>query len=93
MKKVLHIMHDRSIIMRSGGGTSQDEDCQRTFFLLYWKGSGPGGIGPNAGRREAEDLALNAGRREAEVLASNAEGAMELEFVIVIVIRKGRING
>ncbi len=91
MKKVLHIMHDRSIIMRSGGGTSQDEDCQRTFFLLYWKGSGPGGIGPNAGRREAEDLALNAGRREAEVLASNAEGAMELEFVIVI--RKGRING
>lgn len=91
MKKVLHIMHDRSIIMRSGGGTSQDEDCQRTFFLLYWKGSGPGGIGPNAGRREAEDLALNAGRREAEVLASNAEGAMELEFVIII--RKGRING
>ena len=91
MKKVLHNMHDRSIIMRSGGGTSQDEDCQRTFFLLYWKGSGPGGIGPNAGRREAEDLALNAGRREAEVLASNAEGAMELEFVIVI--RKGRING
>ena len=91
MKKVLHIMHDRSIIMRSGGGTSQDEDCQRTFFLLYWKGSGPGGIGPNAGRREAEDLALNAGRREAEDLASNAEGAMELEFVIVI--RKGRING
>ena len=91
MKKVLHIMHDRSIIMRSGGGTSQDEDCQRTFFLLYWKGSGPGGIGPNAGRREAEDLALNAGRREAEILASNAEGAMELEFVIVI--RKGRING
>ena len=70
---------------------AQDEDCQRTFFLLYWKGSGPGGIGPNAGRREAEDLALNAGRREAEVLASNAEGAMELEFVIVI--RKGRING
>ena len=91
MKKVLHIMHDRSIIMRSGGGTSQDEDCQRTFFLLYWKGSGPGWIGPNAGRREAEDLALNAGRREAEDLASNAEGAMELEFVIVI--RKGRING
>ena len=91
MKKVLHIMHDRSIIMRSGGGTSQDEDCQRTFFLLYWKGSGPGGIGPNAGRREAEDLALNAGRREAEDLALNAEGAMELEFVIVI--RKGRING
>ena len=91
MKKVLHIMHDRSIIMRSGGGTSQDEDCQRTFFLLYWKGSGPGGIGPNAGRREAEDLALNAGRREAEILASNAEGAMELEFVIII--RKGRING
>ena len=91
MKKVLHIMHDRSIIMRSGGGTSQDEDCQRTFFLLYWKGSGPGGIGPNAGRREAEDLALNAGRMETEDLALNAEGAMELEFVIVI--RKGRING
>ena len=91
MKKVLHIMHDRSIIMRSSGGMAKDEDCQRTFFLLYWKGSGPGGIGPNAGRREAEDLALNAGRREAEVLASNAEGAMELEFVIVI--RKGRING
>ena len=103
MKKVLHIMHDRSIIMRSSGGMAKDEDCQRTFFLLYWKGSGPGGIGPYAGRREAEDLALNAGRREgevlalnagrreAEVLASNAEGAMELEFVIVI--RKGRING
>ena len=93
MKKVLHNMHDRSIIMRSGKGMAQDEDCQRTFFLLYWKGSEPGWNGPNAGRREAEDLALNAGRREAEVLASNAEGAMELEFVIVIVIRKGRING
>ena len=91
MKKVLHIMHDRSIIMRSGGGTSQDEDCQRTFFLLYWKGSGPGGIGPNAGRMEAGNLSSNAGRREAEDLALNAEYAMELEFVIVI--RKGRING
>ena len=46
----------------------------------------------NAGCRETEDLALKSGRREAEDLASKAEGAMELEFVIVI-IRKGRING
>ena len=76
----------------------------RGLFSYYTgKGLGPAGsvrtraawkraiMSANAGRMETKDLALNAGRREAEDLASKAEGAMELEFVIVI--RKGRING
>ena len=71
-------MHDRSIIMRNGKGMAQDEDCQRTFFLLYWKGSEPGWIGPNAGRREAGGLCQR--KRAAwkrAIMSAKAECAME----------------
>ena len=40
----------------------------RGLFSYYTgKGLSPGWIGPNAGRRETEDLALNAGRRERRI--------------------------
>ena len=64
----------------------------RGLFSYYTgKGLGPAGSVRTRAAWKRAIMSANAGRREAEVLASNAEGAMELEFVIVI--RKGRING
>ena len=66
----------------------------RGLFSYYTgKGLGPAGSVRTRAAWKRAIMSANTGRMETEDLALNAEGAMELEFVIVIVIRKGRING